>query len=106
MNRKTSKRSALNKLSLVARSEGMGIDELEKFCAENGVSFSELQSWRGLSLSAMENSGDGNVMSVKQHEDEVAKLKAELARKEKALAEAAALLILQKKTSDILGREK
>ncbi|WP_073161286.1 hypothetical protein [Fibrobacter sp. UWH5] len=74
----------------------MGIDELEKFCAENGVSFTELQSWRDLSLSAMENSGDGNVMSVKQHEDEVAKLKAELARKEKALAEAAALLILQK----------
>lgn len=100
MNRKTSKRSALNKLSLVARSEGMGIDELEKFCAENGVSFTELQSWRDHSLSAMENSGDGNVMSVKQHEDDVAKLKAELARKEKALAEAAALLILQKKTSD------
>ena len=45
-------------------------------------------------------------MSVKQHEDEVAKLKAELARKEKALAEAAALLILQKKTSAILGPEK
>lgn len=97
MNRKTAKRSALNKFNLVAKSEGMGIDELEKFCAENGVSFTELQSWRDLSLSAMENSDDGNVMSVKQHEDEVAKLKAELARKEKALAEAAALLILQKK---------
>lgn len=97
MNKKTAKRSALNKFSLVAKSEGMGIDELEKFCAENGVSFTELQSWRDLSLSAMENSGNGNVMSVKQHEDEVARLKAELARKEKALAEAAALLVLQKK---------
>lgn len=106
MSKKSAKRSALNKFSLVAKSEGMGIDELEKFCAENGVSFAELQSWRDLSLSAMENSGNGNVMSVKQHEDEVARLKAELARKEKALAEAAALLILQKKTSEILGREK
>ena len=106
MNKKTAKRSALSKFSLVAKSEGMGIDELEKFCAENGVSFTELQSWRDLSLSAMENSGNGNVMSVKQHEDEVARLKAELARKEKALAEAAALLVLQKKTSEILGREK
>ena len=106
MNKKTAKRSALSKFSLVAKSEGTGIDELEKFCAENGVSFTELQSWRDLSLSAMENSGNGNVMSVKQHEDEVARLKAELARKEKALAEAAALLVLQKKTSEILGREK
>lgn len=95
MSKKTTD-TTLSKFSLVAKSEGMGIDELEKFCAENGVSFTELQSWRDLSLSAMENSGDGNVMSVKQHEDEVAKLKAELARKEKALAEAAALLILQK----------
>ncbi len=93
MNRKTSKRSALNKLSLVARSEGMGIDELEKFCAENGVSFSELQSRRDLSLSAMENSGDGNVMSVKPHEDEVA------CRSRSAPDSS-------KKTSDILGREK
>lgn len=56
------KRSALSKFSLVAKSEGMGIDELEKFCAENGVSFTELQSWRDLSLSAMENFGDGNVI--------------------------------------------
>ena len=106
MSKKSAKRSALTKFSLVAKSEGMTPEELEKFCAENGVSFAELQSWRNLSLSAMENSGVGNVMSVKQHEDEVAKLKAELARKEKALAEAAALLILQKKTSAILGPEK
>lgn len=105
MSKKSAKRSALSKFSLVAKSEGMGIDELEKFCAENGVSFTELQSWRDLSLSAMENSGDGNVMSVKQHEDEVAKLKAELARKEKALAEAAALLILQKKLRQFWNRK-
>ena len=106
MNKKSVKRSALSKFSLVSKSEGMGIAELEKFCAENGVSFSELQSWRDLSLSAMENSGDGNVMSVKRHIDEVSELKAELARKERALAEAAALLLLQKKTSEILGQGK
>ncbi len=106
MSKKSAKRSALTKFILVAKSEGMTPEEREKFCAENGVSFAELQSWRDLSLSAMENSGDGNVMPVKQREDEVSKLKAELARKEKALAEAAALLILQKKTSAILGPEK
>lgn len=105
MSKKSAKRSALTKFSLVAKSEGMTPEELEKFCAENGVSFAELQSWRDLSLSAMENSGDGNVMSVKQHEDEVAKLKAELARKEKALAEAAALLILQKKLRQYWDRK-
>ena len=51
----------------------------------------------------MENSGNGDVISAKFHEQETAKLQAELNRKEKALAEAAALLVLQKKTSEILG---
>ena len=105
MSKKSAKRSALTKFILVAKSEGMTSEEREKFCAENGVSFAELQSWRDLSLSAMENSGDGNVMPVKQHEDEVSKLKAELARKEKALAEAAALLILQKKLRQYWDRK-
>ena len=59
MSKKSAKRSALTKFSLVAKSEGMTPEELEKFCAENGVSFAELQSWRDLSLSAMENSGEG-----------------------------------------------
>lgn len=102
MNKKLKKRSPLTKLSLVAKSEGMSINELKKFCEENGISFSELQSWRDLALSAMENSGNGDVISAKFHEQETAKLQAELNRKEKALAEAAALLVLQKKTSEIL----
>lgn len=62
MNRRTAKRSAHNKFSLVAKPEVMVINELEKFCAENGV----------------------------------ARLKTELVRKEKALAEAVALRILPK----------
>ena len=103
MKKKQVKRSPLAKLGLVAKSEGMNVDELIKFCEENGISFGELQSWRDLALSATENSGNGDVISAKFHEQETAKLQAELNRKEKALAEAAALLVLQKKTSEILG---
>ncbi|HZK22424.1 MAG TPA: hypothetical protein VFC76_09180 [Oscillospiraceae bacterium] len=106
MSKKATKRSAINKLSLVSKSEGLSLDALEKFCEDNGVSFMELQSWRDLSLSAMENSGNGNVISSTQHDKEILNLKAELARKEKALAEAAALLLLQKKTLEILDEEK
>ena len=103
MKKKQVKRSPLAKLGLVAKSEGLDVDELNRFCEENGISFGELQSWRDLALSAMENSGNGDVISAKFHEQETAKLQAELNRKEKALAEAAALLVLQKKTSEILG---
>jgi len=45
----------------------------------------------------MENSGNGDVVSAKFHEEETTKQQAEPNRKEKALAEAVALLILQKK---------
>src|SRR5574344_2068061 len=106
MKKKQVKRSPLAKLGLVAKSEGMNVDELIRFCEENGISFSELQSWRDLALSAMENSGNGDVISAKFHEQETAKLQAELNRKEKALAEAAALLVLQKKNFGDLGRLK
>jgi len=74
----------------------MSINELKKFCEENGFSFSELQSWRSFTLSTIENSGNGDVISLKFHEQETAQLQAELNRKEKALAEADALLVLQK----------
>lgn len=97
MNKKTAKRSPLNKLNLIAKSEGLGLEDLKRFCEEKGVSLTELQSWRDLALSAMENSGNGNVISEKQHKEETATLRSELNRKEKALAEVAALLILQKK---------
>ena len=44
MKKRQVKRSPLAKLGLVAKSEGLGIDELNRFCEENGISFSELQS--------------------------------------------------------------
>ena len=44
MKKKQVKRSPLAKLGLVAKSEGMNVDELIRFCEENGISFSELQS--------------------------------------------------------------
>ena len=105
MNKKTAERSPLNKLNLIAKSEGLGLEDMKKFCEEKGVSLTELHCWRDLALSAMEHSGNGNVISEKQHKEETASLRAELNRKEKALAEAAALLILQKKLRNSWARE-
>lgn len=102
MTKKLSMRTPLNKLKFVAQTEGMKPDEMAKYCEENGILMSELSSWRDLALSSMELA-DGGVVAKSTHESAVAKFKAEIKRKDKALAEAAALLLLQKKTSDILG---
>ncbi|MGL1933482.1 MAG: hypothetical protein OCD01_00605, partial [Fibrobacterales bacterium] len=80
-------------------------DKLQAFCGKKGVSLEELLSWKDLALGAIEHSESGAVISKKEHDKIVAKQEKELRRKTDALAEAAALLILQKKTSDLFGDE-
>ena len=60
-----------------------------------------VQLWRDLALSAIDHTESGAVVSKKSYDFEIEKRDKELRRKNDALAEAAALLILQKKTSDI-----
>ncbi len=67
----------------------------------------ELLSWRDLALSGIEvASRDGLGATRKDHDQKVADLEAELRRKNDALAEAAALIILQKKISGLLDGKR
>jgi hypothetical protein len=106
MAKKYSKRSPINKFKLIADSSELNGSELQAFCDRNGVSLEELSTWKDLALSAIDHTESGAVVSKKAHDQEVAKLDKELRRKNDALAEAAALLILQKKTSDLFRDEK
>jgi len=106
MKKKKSNRTPIKKFSLLAASDGLKGKELQEFCNTNGVSLEELLSWRDLALGAIEHSESGAVVSKKQHEFEMKKVESDLKRKNEALAEAAALLVLQKKTSDIFRDEK
>ena len=106
MARKHSKRSPINKFKLIARSCELTGKELQAFCDENGVSLEELSTWKDLALSAIDHTESGAVVSRKAHEQEMTKRDKELRRKTDALAEAAALLVLQKKTSDLFRDEK
>jgi hypothetical protein len=80
---------------------------LKAFCDQKGVTVEELLSWRDLALSGIELAErDGLGVTRKEHEGEMAELKEDLRRKNEALAEAAALLVLQKKTLGLLGGKK
>ena len=105
MKKKTSKRSPMKKFALLAESEELTGNKLQAFCDKKGVSLEELLSWKDLALGAIEHSESGAVISKKEHDKVVAKQEKELRRKTDALAEAAALLVLQKKTSDLFGDE-
>ena len=106
MTRKHSKRSPINKFKLIAQSCELTGKELQAFCNENGVSMEELSTWKDLALSAIDHTESGAVVSRKTHDQEMAKRDKELRRKTDALAEAAAFLVLQKKTSDLFRDEK
>jgi transposase len=107
MTKRIKPRSPSVKLELVAESRQLQGAELEAFCHRNGVTVGELLSWRDLALSGIELADrDGLGTTRKEHDGEMATLKAELRRKNDALAEAAALLVLQKKISGILDGTK
>jgi transposase len=92
-------RSGPDKLALVVRAEGLEGDALGAFLRREGIHFAELERWRKQAAEALSD--------TPRHapSTELRNLRAELARKEKALAEIAALIVLKKKVGQILGDE-
>ncbi|MDP2179230.1 MAG: hypothetical protein Q8K19_12070 [Methylicorpusculum sp.] len=69
------------------------------FCRERGLFTHHLQTWKQDFIKPLETDEPSSASrkAAKPLQDEIVQLKKDLQRKEKALAEAAALLILQKK---------
>ena len=79
-------------------SAGLEGEALNAFCRERGLFVHHLQTWKAEFIKPQAaNVRTSSRTAVKSLQDEVKQLKKELQRKEKALAEAAALLVLQKK---------
>ena len=94
------RRTGAEKLGLVARAEGLEGEELGEFLRREGVHLAELEQWRKLAEQALQGEAKRPPPSK-----ELRRLQAELDRKDKALAEAAALIILKKKVAEIWGDE-
>lgn len=78
----------------------LGPDELGAFLRREGVHEAELEQWRSAVSEAAQTAlegGSGRAPSRSGDSKRVKELERELRRKDKALAEAAALLVLQKK---------
>lgn len=96
----TRARTGAEKLALVERASGLEGEALGEFLRREGVHLAELEQWRKLAAQALQGEPRRQPPSK-----EMRKLQAELARKEKALAEAAVLLVLKKKVEAIWGDE-
>lgn len=92
------RRSGADKLAIVERASGLEGEELGEFLRREGVHLAELEQWRKLAAQAL-----GEEPKRLAPSKEMRRLQADLARKEKALAEAAVLLVLKKKVEAIWG---
>lgn len=84
-------------LKALMETHNLGEEALQAWCREHGIFPHHLDSWRQnfITEQAPAPVPEGRVLKTLKSEND--ELKAELRRKDKALAEAAALLVLQKK---------
>lgn len=95
-------RSAEEKLAAVMEAATLSDEELGAFLRSKGIYEAQLQEWRELMLSGL-NPASVQRSKKKTEAKRVRELEKELRRKDKALAETAALLVLKKKAQAIWG---
>lgn len=92
--------SAQAKLATVIETATLSEAQLSAYCREKGLYPDQVKRWKKESLQGFERSAEQEKALRKQAQNdrqEIKKLQRELRRKDKALAEAAALLVLRKK---------
>lgn len=100
----SSRFTGAEKLAMVIKTASMNELEFGEFLRSNGVTAEEISAWKKSYEQAGEKqSRRESPRDAKEAEKTIRKLQAELKRKEKALAETAAILVLQGKADAIWG---
>lgn len=100
--------SALDKFNAVLKSASLSEQQLSEYCRVQGLYPEQIARWKEACQQA--NDWDSSAKSqqnqqLRAEKKKRNKLEKELLRKDKALAETAALLVLSKKVSEIWGDE-
>ena len=98
--------TAAARLQAVIATAAMDEAQLSAWCREQGVYPTELQQWKSDATAALAESTEEQVTPQQAREDKkrIKELERDLKRKDKALAEAAALLVLSKQMEAIFRR--
>lgn len=99
--------TAAARLDAVITTAAMNETERGAWCREHGVYPNELEAWRTSATSALAGPDERRATPQQTRADQrrIKDLEKELNRKEKALAETAALLVLSKKVSAIFHKD-
>lgn len=101
--------SAEDKLAVVVETMPLNEAELSEYCRSKGLYTEQIEQWKQAALTGYQSSAQvarQRVHDQKKDQKKIKKLEAELNRKEKALAETAALLVLSKKCQAIWGESE
>ena len=98
--------SAEDKLKVVVEAVSLDEEQLGAFLRQKGLHRTHLEQWRLQMLDGLQNgSAKKKTRQKKGDAKRIRALEKELNRKDKALAETAALLVLKKKVQEIWGDE-
>lgn len=95
------------KLQIIIASSSLNEHDVSELCRKQGIYPHHLKQWKSdLTVSNQPNNKVKNNSEMRNLKQEIKGLKRELNRKDKALAETAALLVLQKKVHAIWGSDE
>lgn len=95
-----------NKLAVVIETAALNEEELSEYCRKKGLYVEQIKRWRDSAAAGVDTQRPMSAAErreLQQDRKKIRKLEKELKRKDKALAETAALLVLQKKAQAIWG---
>jgi len=98
--------SSEDKFAVVVETASLNEAELAEYCRKKGLYVDQIKAWKESCLQANASSGvltRKEKVEIRQDKKQIHKLTKELRRKDKALAETAALLVLRKKADAIWG---
>jgi transposase-like protein len=105
-NRRPGERSAQEKLQAVIEFEGLEGEKQGEYLRREGLNSDHIAAWKKSMEAGLESGGGGNQatrMERAQDKRTIKELEKELRRKDRALAETTALLVLKKKADLIWG---
>ena len=103
-NQKSDNWSADTKLNIVIETASLNSSELSEYCRKKGLYPDQITQWKQAALSGYQHQAEKEKIqsdSRKHDQKEIKSLKSQLRRKDKALAETSALLVLSKKLQDL-----
>lgn len=98
--------TAQDKLAVVIETAPFNEQKLSEYCRSKGLYPEQVEQWKVSALTGYQHNAQAKKDTQRAHQEDKKKIKyleAQLRRKDKALAETAALLVLSKKCEAIWG---